>query len=120
MELELDRLRELAKEAIQYWDEDEYIDAICNAIHEDVLQYIQHIVKEDGIPESGSGWQINDIELLLVEREKGCYVPSVRSDYWDATAGTWDIEIHDPIEALTMGLTDALAEQLKAELTEEE
>jgi hypothetical protein len=114
-------LKDLATKAIVDCDPEDYVDQIHNAIRKPVREFIDQLLAEEGVPESGSGWQIGDIELLLVKRDAG-YVPSVRSPELDAPASTYGegTEEEDPAEALTFGLSDALAYELAAELSPED
>jgi hypothetical protein len=118
--LDIIQLEAIARKAIANLDEDEYLDEISNAIYPKVESYIKRLVASEGVPDSGTGWEINGIELILIEKEPGNYIPSVRSEYLDAPASTWDIEIDNPVSALTIGLTDAIANELAEKFAEQE
>ena len=55
----------------------------------------------------------NTIEVILVECDNG-WVPSVRSDHWDAPDSTIDPELAraDPKQALSWGIQEALIQHL--------
>jgi hypothetical protein len=114
--LDLEKLKEEAKIAVDGWDSEEYADIINNTIHPHVETFIEQLVQQDGIPASGTGWQLGNIELLLVEKSPSHYVPSVRSEFFDAPASTYDVDIQNPIEAFTLGLADALTQEILEEV----
>lgn len=61
-------------------------------------------------------YNTDTIEVILVEAGKG-WLPSVRSDHWDAPASTVDPELAlaDPKEAMAWGIGDALTQHLAEE-----
>ena len=58
-------------------------------------------------------YNCDTIEVLLVKCGKG-WLPSVRSDHWDAPASTIDPELAlaDPKEAMAWGILDALTQHI--------
>jgi hypothetical protein len=118
--LPFESLRNLAAKAIKDCDPEDYVGEICDAIRKPIRQYVQNLLQIDGVPESGSGWGIGPIELLLVELEPGSYVPSVRGGAWDAPASSWGVAFDTPIDALSAGLEDAIAYELADELSPDE
>jgi hypothetical protein len=61
-------------------------------------------------------YNTDTIEVILVEAGKG-WLPSVRSDHWDAPVSTVDPELAlaDPKEAMAWGIGDALTQHLAEE-----
>ena len=58
-------------------------------------------------------YNCDTIEVLLVKCGKG-WLPSVRSDHWDAPASTIDpqLALADPREAMSWGICDALTQHI--------
>jgi hypothetical protein len=115
------RLRnEYLKEMEDSGDDDDSIRSDINDILSPYCEnYAKLVIRKDGAPPDGMGWsfEIPDdprtgkggfIDVMLYKSRKG-WIPSVRSDWWDAPASSVGSELSCKAwEALAWGLCDAL------------
>jgi hypothetical protein len=94
-------------------ESDHDVSEINNIIYDTVLNFVN---ENDLGKVFNDTYNFDTIEVLLVECDGG-WLPSVRSDHWDAPASIVDCELAlpNPKEAMAWGIVDALAQHFAEE-----
>jgi hypothetical protein len=87
-----------------------------NAAKDSIFQYAERFVELNGDGDIRTTFDGDYMEILVVQCKDG-YLPSVRTDSWDAPASTIDpnLAVASRKEALAWGLCDALTAHLGEE-----